>query len=181
MVAGLYPRLHLAPLPQTRRLSELCRAWAERLPRLAGSNLIARRFVGQAERLLHDFADDPSTDAVLIHSDLHYANVLAAKREPWLVIDPKPLAGDPAYEVAPLLWNRWDEAMRAHAPRQALLDRVFAVVDAAGLEEDRVRDWIVVRAVCTIAELHGDHGQDRAPLLRDRVTVATTILKAVQR
>ena len=45
----------------------------------------------------------------MIHGDLHYENVLAADREPWLVIDPKPMAGDAHYEVAPLLWNRWDE------------------------------------------------------------------------
>ena len=111
VVAGLYGRLHVAPLPQTRRLSDLCREWADRLPMLLDTNLVSRRFVTQAQRLLADLADDPATDAALIHSDLHYFNVLAATREPWLVIDPKPLAGDPAYEVAPLLWNRWDEVL----------------------------------------------------------------------
>ena len=47
----------------------------------------------------------------MIHGDLHYENVLAADREPWLAIDPKPMAGDPHYEVAPMLWNRWDEVV----------------------------------------------------------------------
>ena len=53
-------------------------------------------------------SDDAST-GTMTHGDLHYANVLAADREPWLVIDPKPMSGDPHYEPAPLLWNRWDE------------------------------------------------------------------------
>lgn len=181
VVATLYGRLHLAPLPQPRRLSDLCREWIERLPPLLGANLISRRFVGQAERLLRDFADDPDTDAALIHSDLHYFNVLAAEREPWLVIDPKPLSGDPAYEVGPLLGNRWEEAMAAVSPRQALLDRLFTVVDVAGLDEDRVRDWVIVREVCNVLWTYEEHVRDGAPIQHDWVTAATTILKAVQR
>jgi streptomycin 6-kinase len=181
VVACLYRRLHRTPLPQTRRLSDLCREWIDRLPPLFEANLISRRFVNQAERLMRDLADDPQTDAALIHSDLHFFNVLAAEREPWLVIDPKPLAGDPAYEVAPLLWNRWDEAMTAASPRQALLDRLFTVVDGAGLDEDRVRDWIVVREVCNVLWTLEEHVRDGAPIQQNWVTAATTILKAVQR
>lgn len=181
VVAGLYRRLHRPPLPQLRRLSDLCARWAERLPALAASNLVPRRFVSQAARLLRAFAADPATDSALIHSDLHFANVLAADREPWLVIDPKPLAGDPAYEVAPLLWNRWDEVMRAASPRQSLLSRLYTVVDVAGLDEDRVRDWVVVREVCAVLWAYEDHLAEGVPIRHDGVTAATTILKAVQR
>ncbi len=181
VVARLYGRLHRPPLPQPRRLTELCREWADRLPPLFEANLISRRFVSQGERLMRDFADDPDTDAALIHSDLHFFNVLAAEREPWLAIDPKPLSGDPAYEVAPLLWNRWEEAMSAVSPRQALLDRLFTVVDVAGLDEDRVRDWVVVREVCNVLWTYEEHVRDGAPIQHDWVTAATTILKAVQR
>ena len=181
VVARLYGRLHRPPLPQPRRLSELCREWVDRLPPLFEANLISRRFVSQGERLMRDFADDPDTDAALIHSDLHFFNVLAADREPWLAIDPKPLSGDPAYEVAPLLWNRWDEAMSAVSPRQALLDRLFTVVDVAGLDEDRVRDWVVVREICNVLWTYEEHVRDGTPIQHDWVTAATTILKAVQR
>lgn len=181
VVARLYGRLHRPPLPQPRRLSELCQEWSDRLPPLAESNLISRRFVSQADRLLRDFAVDPQTDSALIHTDLHFFNVLAAEREPWLVIDPKPLSGDPAYEVAPLLWNRWEEAMSADSPREALLDRLYTVVDVAGLDEDRVRDWVVVREVCNVLWAYEDHLTDGAAIQQDWVTAATTILKAVQR
>ncbi len=44
----------------------------------------------------------------LLHWDLHYDNVLGAEREPWLVIDPKPLVGDPGFELFPALVNRWN-------------------------------------------------------------------------
>ncbi len=181
VVAGLYGRLHVAPLPQTRRLSDLCREWADRLPMLLDTNLVSRRFVTQAQRLLADLADDPATDAALIHSDLHYFNVLAATREPWLVIDPKPLAGDPAYEVAPLLWNRWDEVLAAGSSREALLARMYAVADTARLDENRVRDWIVVREVCNVLWAYEDELTEGVPIPTDWVTTAVTILKAVQR
>lgn len=181
VVAGLYARLHRPPLPQPRRLSDLSLEWANRVPALTAANLIPRRFFDHARRLMRDFAADPQTDSALIHSDLHFDNVLAAEREPWLAIDPKPLTGDPAYEVGPLLWNRWAEAMTAASPRRALLDRLLTVVDVAGLDEDRVRDWIVVREVCNVLWAYEDSRRDGHPIDRDLVTVATTVLKAVQR
>ncbi|MYV69529.1 hydroxyurea phosphotransferase, partial [Streptomyces sp. SID2131] len=44
----------------------------------------------------------------LLHWDLHFGNVLAAGREPWLAIDPKPLAGDPGFDLLPALVDRFD-------------------------------------------------------------------------
>ena len=60
---------------------------------------------------------DPASTGTMIHGDLHYENVLAGDREPWLVIDPKPMSGDPHYEIAPMLWNRCDE-LAGDAPRR---------------------------------------------------------------
>ena len=42
-------------------------------------------------------------ELVLVHQDLHGENVLAAEREPWLVIDPKPLAAEREFAVAPIV------------------------------------------------------------------------------
>jgi streptomycin 6-kinase len=42
----------------------------------------------------------------LLHWDLHYENVLAGEREPWLAIDPEPLAGDPGFDLWPALDSR---------------------------------------------------------------------------
>ena len=178
VVAGLYPRLHRAPLPQLDRLSVHAARWAEQLVVLRGSHTVPRRFVDQAIGLAHDFATDPGTDRALVHTDLHYANVLAADREPWLAIDPKPLAGDPAYEIAPMLWNRWPEAVATGDLRAAVLERLFTIVDVAGLDEDRVRDWVVVRELVNVlwAVQEGSASVDPTWM-----TLATTIAKAVQR
>jgi len=43
---------------------------------------------------------------VLIHQDLRPGNVLRATREPWLVIDPKPLIGEPEFSISPIIRAR---------------------------------------------------------------------------
>jgi streptomycin 6-kinase len=177
VVAGLYARLHCPAIPQLTRLSEHAARWTTTLAELRGLDVVPRRFVDQAASLARGFADDPATDGVLLHTDLHYANVLAAQREPWLVIDPKPMSGDPAYEVAPMLWNRWDEAVAGNDPRGATLDRMFTLVDLAGLDEDRVRAWVVVRMMVNVWwAITSD-----APDVATWITQAVTLVKAVQR
>jgi streptomycin 6-kinase len=42
-------------------------------------------------------------EQVLLHQDLHAGNVLRARREPWLVIDPKPLLGEREFGLAPIV------------------------------------------------------------------------------
>jgi len=150
VVATSYALLHLRAPPRLRSLAALAAQWSERLSRLPTHNLAPRRYVEQAAALAAAFAADPATDGRLIHTDLHYFNVLAADRQPWLVIDPKPLSGDPHYEVAPLLWNRWDEIEASSSVREAIRERFHAIVDAAGLDEDRARDWVVVREMVNV-------------------------------
>jgi streptomycin 6-kinase len=70
---------------------------------------------------------------------------LGTARGEWLVIDPKPMSGDPHYELAPMLWNRYDEL--SGDVRDGLRRRFHTLVDAAGLDEDRARDWVIVRMV----------------------------------
>lgn len=101
IVAGLYARLHVPAPPQLRTLGSLVQGWTDDLRRLDRGAPLPRRLVEQAISLGTALARDPASNGTLIHTDLHYANVLAAEREPWLAIAPKPLSGDPHYEVAP--------------------------------------------------------------------------------
>jgi streptomycin 6-kinase len=79
----------------------------------------------------------------LVNSDFHRGNVLAATREPWLAIDPKPLAGDPAYSTGHLLRDLLpDEPDDRDVGR--LVDRLAAEL---GLDRERVRGWTLVRSV----------------------------------
>jgi streptomycin 6-kinase len=164
-------------------LSTYIHDWTERLDRLAPDAPVPHRLVEQAVSLGRSFVADDGTDSVMIHGDLHYDNVLAGRREPWLVIDPKPMAGDPHYEVAPLLWNRWGEVVGSATVRDAVRRRFHTVVDAAGLDEDRARDWVVVRELHNVLWTIEDARTVSRPLSaedRSWITTSVTIAKAVQ-
>jgi streptomycin 6-kinase len=78
-------------------------------------------------------------ERVLCNQDLHGDNVLAAQRQPWLVIDPKPLAAEREFAVAPIVRS----SELGHSKRAALyrLDRLC--VDL-GLDRERARLWTIV-------------------------------------
>ncbi len=181
VVGGLLARLHRPAPPQLAALSAAVARWADGLAALPRSAPVPHRMVAQAVTLARAFAADPATDGTAVHTDAHYENVLAADREPWLVIDPKPLSGDPHYEVAPLLWNRWAEV--ADSPRAGLQRRLDAAVDALGLDRDRARDWVVVRELCNALWVLQDADRFDRPLSaadHEELTRVVTIVKAVQ-
>lgn len=90
----------------------------------------------------------------MLATDLHAGNVLSAQREPWLVIDPKPYVGDPAYDVTQHLLN---------CPERLQDDPVGLCVRLAGLcgmGVDRVTRWLFAR--CVIESEHQPHLLDVA-------------------
>lgn len=140
IAGGLARRLAVpAPPELTRSLraeaaelaTELPQRWAEL------GEPFDRRLVDDAAAVCRELG--PAAESLLVNEDLHFENVLGGEREPWLVIDPKPLAGDLEWGVIPLLWNRFAES--------TLDERLAAVVAAAGLDAGRARAWTLVRAV----------------------------------
>src|SRR5262249_40646638 len=81
-------------------------------------------------------------EQVLVHQDLHGDNVLAAQREPWLVIDPKPLAAEREFAVAPIVRS----FELGHSRRDVLyrLDRLCADL---GLDRERARGWTIAQTI----------------------------------
>ena len=181
VVAGLYPRIHRPALPQLVPVTTYVDGWLDDLAGQPRDIPIPHRMVEQALSLGRDLVSDPASVGRIIHGDLHYQNVLAADREPWLVIDPKPMSGDPHYEVAPMLWNRYDEL--AGDVREGLRRRFHTLVDASGLEEERARDWVVVRMVLNASwSIEDAQRAGRALDAEDRewITRCVAISKAVQ-
>ena len=167
IIGGLMRRLDHPAAAQFTRLSHEAERWISLCRK--GSPLVPRRMTEQAASALEDLRAD--CDGRLIHQDLHFENVLAGEREPWLAIDPKPLAGEWAFAVAPLLWNRWTEATRAHNLRAHLRLRLGIVAEAAGLDEDRVLAWCFVRLV-TNALWEAQEPQPGQPELSQWITIA---------
>jgi len=81
-------------------------------------------------------------ELVLVHQDLHGDNVLAAEREPWLVIDPKPLAAEREFAVAPIV--RSDELGHSKRDVRYRLDRLCADLR---LDRERARGWTIVQTM----------------------------------
>lgn len=75
----------------------------------------------------------------LLHWDLHYDNVLAGEREAWLAIDPKPLAGDPGFDLLPAINNNF----RADEVRW----RFDLLTEVLGLDRERARAWTLARVL----------------------------------
>ncbi|MEV0681023.1 aminoglycoside phosphotransferase family protein [Actinosynnema sp. NPDC050436] len=137
VTAGLLRRLRRPAGPEFRRVE---------VGDLVGENaalggVVPERFVRLAGELGRDLV--ATAGNTLVNQDLHYANVLRADREPWLMIDPKPISGDREFGVIPLLWNRADEL----DGERAVLDRLAALCDLGELDAERARRWALYRAV----------------------------------
>ena len=181
VVAELYPRIHRPAIPQLATITSYVARWLDDLAAQPRDIPIPHRLREQALSLGRDLVADPASVGRIIHGDLHYFNVLAADREPWLVIDPKPMSGDPHYEPAPMLWNRWDEMV--DDVRAGVRRRFHTLVDAAELDEDRARDWVVVRMVINAHWAVEDAqraGRDLDQEEREWITRCIAITKAVQ-
>ena len=127
-----------------RPLAEMCAARAEEFEQeYAVASADDRIDPGLARAGIALFRALPGTaDArVLLCTDLHGENILAAQRSPWLMIDPKPYVGDPAYDLLQHMLNCED---RLAADPAGLADRMAGL---AGIDADRVRQWLFARSV----------------------------------
>lgn len=175
VVGELYGQLHVPAFNQLQSLTDVVAVAVDALASLPRGAPLPHRLVQQAVSLARDLVADPASTGTLIHADLHYENVLLSESGEWLAIDPKPLSGDPHYEVAPMLWNRFEEL--AGDVRRGARRRFHTIVDVAGLDEDRARDWVVVRMVLNAADGLSDRD---AGYPRDWVTTCVAVAKAVQ-
>jgi streptomycin 6-kinase len=144
VIAGLLRRLWREPGAghPFRPLQEMCDVWADEFEAEYAADP-GGLDSGLAREGIALFRSLPATAGrqLLLCTDLHAGNVLAAEREPWLVIDPKPYVGAPAYDVIQHLLNCPD---RLHADPSGLARRL---ADLAGLDRERVVLWLFARCV----------------------------------
>jgi len=148
VLAGLLGRMWIEPPSGQpfRALQTMCDRWASEFERkyaAARTRGQDQLDVGLARAGIELFRQLPGTAdrSVLLCTDLHHDNVLAATREPWLAIDPKPYIGDPAYDPLQHMLN---------FPGRLATDPVGFAARMAGLlslEADRLRHWLFARCV----------------------------------
>ncbi|BCL13711.1 aminoglycoside phosphotransferase family protein [Micromonospora sagamiensis] len=139
VVVDLLPRLWRPAGAPFTPLADEAAGWVERLPGNweQANRPYERRLLDAARDLLTGLAPTQG-EQVLVNQDLHAGNVLGAGREPWLVIDPKPLVGEREFSVVPMV--RGAELGHSPAAVRHRLDRLTAEL---GLDRERVRGWAI--------------------------------------
>ncbi len=132
-----------------------------------GSGPFPAALVDQAEHLFQEL-ERSMADPVVLHGDLHHDNILAAQRAPWLVIDPKGLVGEPAYETGALLRNRLPDPPTDAATRRLLARRIAQLSEELDIDRTRIWAWALSQAVLSAWWTVEDHGQDWA----DAISIA---------
>ena len=144
VVAGLLRRLWRPPPTghRFRSLQSMCERWADEFDE-ATAQQGSRLDPGLAREGMAVFRQLPTSAdrEVLLCTDLHAGNVLAADREPWLIIDPKPYVGDPAYDVLQHMLNC---DARLFADPRGLGQRMAGLIE---VDVDRVLLWLFARCV----------------------------------
>ena len=170
VIGGILSRLHVPAPPQLWTLSDFA---AEQVDKLAAArDRLPRRHIARATHLVADLTSEPDCDATMLHTDLHFGNVLGGTREPWLSIDPKPLAGHPGFELQPVLRNRLGELGTGSAFRRNLRRRFEIVCETAGIDGEVARAWTIVSSIfqANWASIDGN---------ADDVTIHLAIAKAL--
>lgn len=139
----LLPRLWKpAPPPGLTTLGDEAARWMSDLVDKweADGRPCERRLVDATLDFLRDLPRSPG-EPVIVHQDLHGHNVLGAQREPWLAIDPKPLAGEREFSVAPII-----RSPELGDPPD-VLGRLDRLTGELGLDRERARGWAVAQTM----------------------------------
>jgi streptomycin 6-kinase len=140
VIAPLLARLsiELQAAEPFRLLADEADRWAEELLR---RNELSGRVLepGLLDYALEVLRTVDRDARFLANQDLHGGNVLSAAREPWLVIDPKPLVGERELDAVGLLRNAVWEGQS--------ITRWLDVLSALQLDRERLRGWGVAHAL----------------------------------
>jgi streptomycin 6-kinase len=165
VLIGLLPRLWKPAGRPFRPLAEEAAWWQESLPRSweEADRPYERRLLKAAVEALQGLAPTQGQQ-VLVHQDLHAENVLAARREPWLAIDPKPLVGEREFALASIV-----RSFELGDTRRDVLHRLDRVSAELALDRERARGWAIGQ---TLAWADGDYMSHHVQTVRWLVEAA---------
>jgi streptomycin 6-kinase len=169
IAAGLMRRLWKPPPAQHAfpTLAEWGMAFGELRERHDGATgPLPAGLIGRGETLYGELVATQA-DPILLHGDLHHFNILSAQREPWLMIDPHGVIGEPAFEVGPWLRNTIGSPDGPHRhlyvlhrpdAREVLGRRLGDLSKLLEIDRERLRSWAI--AFCTLSACWREEGSD---------------------
>ena len=157
LLSELLARLTAVPAPPgLRTLAEEAAEMLGRVPAALAllpdpaQRRLVRSCAGAVAELL------PEAGTALLHWDLHYDNVLTRRPGPgstgadtWVAIDPKPLAGDPGFELLAALHNRWEDVVATGDVPGAIRRRFDLMTEVLDTDRERARGWTLGRILQT--------------------------------
>lgn len=101
----------------------------------------------------------PDGPLLIVNRDTHLGNIVAAEREPWLLIDPKAFLGEAAFDAGFLILKQVETQPDPASARRA----VAATADGLDVDRERARAWAYLRTVEEIAwSIEDDRPADAA-------------------
>ncbi|MFE1171378.1 aminoglycoside phosphotransferase family protein [Streptomyces sp. NPDC058773] len=167
IIAELLARLTGVPAPAgMRQLGDIAQSMLDSVPAAVRkvADPAGRAVLKSCAAAVREVVGDPGDR--LLHWDLHYDNILAGEREPWLAIDPKPLAGDPGFELMPALADFFDPPEVRY--------RFDLMTEVLGLDRERAAAWTLGRALQNLL-WNIEDGEDE--LDQDQLTIARMLLE----
>jgi streptomycin 6-kinase len=143
VLAGLLPRLWVKAGKPFRSLHDEAAGWLRDLPQ--SWDRLGRPFeVALLDAVLEglEWLCRTQGEQVLVHQDLHGDNVLRAEREPWLVIDPKPLTGEKEFSLAPII-----RGYEFGHSRADVVHRLDKLTSDLRLDRERSRLWALAQTL----------------------------------
>ncbi len=161
IIADLILRLHQGKKPPAGwpTVEDWADGFARQRARGAHRRLPSR-LLDRGEGIFHELAASQAP-RFLLHGDLHHDNILSDEKDGWLVIDPKGVVGESAYETAASIRNPMD-----FYPFQAdpvfMARRVAIFAERLALDRPRILGWYVGQAVLSVCWLIEDGEPEEA-------------------
>jgi streptomycin 6-kinase len=167
-IAGQIMRRIKKPIPEAHSFPTVA-DWVKGFQRLraefdGSTGPFPEELVDLAENLAKDFISSMQ-NLVLLHGDLHHANILSAEREPWLALDPKGVIGEAEVEVGAFLRNPMPDIVENPQVGKILDRRLNQFSAELGFDRGRLVGWGLVLAVLSAWWSYEDHGHGWEPSL----------------
>lgn len=103
-------------------------------------------YIDKADEYFRELIET-SSQPMLLHGDLHHDNVLSSHRSGWLVIDPKGVAAEPAYETAAMIRNPQKQMKNSPSLKNKLERRIRVMADELQFDSERIYKWCYAQTV----------------------------------